>query len=105
MDCRNEQMLLLAALEVFQRTLRKMGPEALEPEGRRRLVILWLPCQAHLDRVVEHLPPERGDLLRLLRREVEDTLLDEPCSVAALAETLDALEHLCRWGARNEPDF
>lgn len=105
MDRRKVQAPLTAALEVFRRTLRKMGTEAAEPEGRRRLMALWRPCQAYLDRAVEHLPPARGDLLRLLRREVEDTLLDEPCSEAALAETLDALEHLCRWETWDEPDL
>ncbi|MCS7282890.1 MAG: hypothetical protein NZ769_06025 [Anaerolineae bacterium] len=98
-----EQTALLNALEVFRRTLRKMGGEARNPGGRRQLLALWLPCQTYLDRMVETLPAGQGSLLRLLRQEVEDNLLDDPCGLAALHDSLDALDHFCRWVRSDEP--
>lgn len=105
MNATLERAALLNAIDVFRRTLRKMGTGVREPEGRRRLLALWLPCQTYLDRVSETLPAGQGDLLRLLRQEVEDNLLDEPCSLATLDDALDALEHCCRWITPDEPDF
>jgi len=105
MDADLERAALLNALEVFRRTLRRIGAGAWDVEGRRQLLALWRPCQAYLDRVAEALPAPEGDLLRLLRQEVEDNLLDDPCSLVALDDSLNALEHFCQWVRSDEPGF
>jgi len=86
---------LRAALHVYRTTLQVLGEQAWEPERRRELLILWRPCQERLDGLLDALPPKLAGLLRLLRQEIEDGLLDDPPSLPAITDALDALEQAC----------
>lgn len=84
-----------AALDVFRTTLQVWGERALEADRRRELLALWLPCQKRLDDLLDVLPAGPAGPLRLLRQEIEDGLLDDPPSLPALADSLDALNQAC----------
>ncbi|MGQ9466473.1 MAG: hypothetical protein ACUVXE_00010 [Anaerolineae bacterium] len=86
---------LRAALHVYRTTLQVLGDQAREPDQRRGLLTLWRPCQERLDALLDALPAESAGPLRLLRQEIEDGLLDDPPSLPAIADALDALEHAC----------
>lgn len=86
---------LRAALHVYRTTLQVLGDRAREPDQRRGLLILWRPCQERLDSLLDALPAESAGPLRLLRQEIEDGLLDDPPSLPAIADALDALEQAC----------
>ncbi len=86
---------LRAALHVYRTTIQVLGEQAREPDRRRELLTLWRPCQERLDALTDVLPVESAGLLRLLRQEIEDGLLDDPPSLPAIADALDALEEAC----------
>lgn len=86
---------LRAALHVYRSTLQILGERAQEPDRRRELLTLWRPCQERLDHLLDGLPAESAVPLRLLRQEIEDGLLDDPPSLPAIADALDALDHAC----------
>lgn len=88
---------LRAAMIPFQATLQTMGGCMHEPEARRQLLALWRPCQASLDLLLDAAPPGRSGTvrLRLMRQEMEDSLLDEAYSHAALVELAATLENAC----------
>ncbi len=84
-----------AALHVYRTTLQVLGEQALQPDQRRELLTLWRPCQERLDALLDTLPAAAAGPLRLLRQEIEDGLLDDPPSLSAIADALDALEQAC----------
>ncbi len=86
---------LCAALHVYRTTLQVLGEQAGEPDRRRELLTLWRPCQERLDVLLDTLPAASAGPLRLLRQEIEDGLLDDPPSLPAIADALDALEQAC----------
>ncbi len=86
---------LRAALHVYRTTLQVLGEQAWEPQRRRELLTLWRPCQERLDGLLDALPPKLAGPIRLLRQEIEDGLLDDPPSLPAIADALDALEQAC----------
>lgn len=86
---------LCAALHVYRTTLQVLGEQAREPDRRRELLILWRPCQERLDALLDTLPAAPAGPFRLLRQEIEDGLLDDPPSLPAIADALDALEQAC----------
>jgi hypothetical protein len=88
---------LRAALAPFRITLHTLGERVQEPEGRRRLLTLWRLCQQRLDLLLDTAPQNQGWAvrLRLLRQEVEDHLLDEVYSPAALTDLADGLDQAC----------
>ena len=86
---------LRAALHVYRTTLQVLGEQAWEPERRWELLTLWRPCQERLDQLLDALPPQAAGPLRLRRQEIEDGLLDDPPSLPAIADALDALEQAC----------
>lgn len=86
---------LRAALHVYRTTLQVLGEQAREPDRRRELLTLWRPCQERLDALLDALPAASAGPLRLLRQEIEDGLLDDPPSLPAIADALDALEQTC----------
>jgi hypothetical protein len=86
---------LRAALHVYRTTLQVLGEQARGPDRRRELLTLWRPCQERLDGLLDALPPKSAGPLRLLRQEIEDGLLDDPPSLPAIADALDALEQAC----------
>lgn len=86
---------LRAALHVYHTTLQVLGAQAWEPDRQRGLLTLWRPCQERLDSLLDTLPAESAAPLRLLRQEIEDGLLDDPPSLPAIADALDALEQAC----------
>jgi len=86
---------LRAALHVYRTTLQVLGEQARGPDRRRELLTLWRPCQERLDSLLDALPAESAGPLRLLRQEIEDGLLDDPPSLPAIADALDALEQAC----------
>lgn len=88
---------LCAALHVYRTTLQVLGEQAREPDRRRELLALWRPCQERLDSLTDILPAESAGPLRLLRQEIEDGLLDDPPSLPAIADALDALEQACEY--------
>ena len=96
-DPRHFQALpgLRAAFHVYRITLQVLGEQAWEPERRRELLTLWRPCQERLDQLLDALPPQAAGPLRLRRQEIEDGLLDDPPSLPAIADALDALEQAC----------
>jgi hypothetical protein len=86
---------LRAALHVYRTTLQVLGEQAWEPQRRWELLTLWRPCQERLDQLLDALPLQLAGPLRLLRQEIEDGLLDDPPSLPAIADALDALEQSC----------
>jgi len=95
--CLHHLIDLRAALAPFHITIHTLGERVQEPEGRRRLLTLWRLCQQRLDLLLDAAPRDRGWAvrLRLLRQEVEDNLLDEAYSPAALADLADGLDQAC----------
>ncbi|MGD1995945.1 MAG: hypothetical protein PVH62_04135 [Anaerolineae bacterium] len=88
---------LRAALSPFQASLRVLGERAREPDGRRRLLTLWRPCQQRLDLLLDGAPGNSSWAvrLRLLRHEMEDSLIDDVCNPIALSDLTDALDQAC----------
>lgn len=90
-------LALRAALASFRITLQALGPAVQEPEGRRQALASWRPCQERLDRLLDR-ATEGQDWayqMRLLRQDVEDTLLDEVYHPAALADLTEAFDQAC----------
>lgn len=81
-----------AALDVFRTALLVTGEQWLKMDRRVELLALWLPCQERLDHLLDALPAGRSGLLRLLRQEIEDGLLDDSPSLPALVDSLDGLD-------------
>jgi uncharacterized membrane protein YccC len=86
---------LRAALHVYRITLQVLGEQARDSDQRRELLTLWRPCQERLDSLLDTLSAASAGPLRLLRQEIEDGLLDDPPSLPAIADALDALEQIC----------
>jgi len=88
---------LRAALASFQSVLQATSEQAQEPEGRRQLLALWRPCQERIDQVAEAAPKQAGPAagLRLLRQEVEDSLLDDGYNASALIDLVGAFNQTC----------
>jgi hypothetical protein len=88
---------LRAALAPFRATLQVLGDKVCEPEARRQLLSLWRPCQERLDWLLDTAPriSSRMAHLRLLRQEMEGSLLDEMYNLAALNDLADAFDQAC----------
>jgi hypothetical protein len=88
---------LRAALDPFRSSIRILETSSQDAEARRRLLALWRPCQARLDLLLDSLLTDSvwDGRLRLLRQEMEDTLMDEVYSFQALTELTEALDQAC----------
>lgn len=86
-----------AALAPFRATLHALDARIEEPEGRRSLLILWRPCQERLDLLLDVTPQNQSWAvqMRLLREEIEDTLLDESYNPSALKDLIESLDQVC----------
>ena len=95
--CLHHLVSFRAALACFGDSLRALGDRVQDPIGRRHLLALWRPCQERLDQLLEAvvLCDPWSSRLTVLRHEVEDTLIDEAYSSAALIDLVAGLEQAC----------
>lgn len=88
---------LRAALAPFRSSIHILEEPSQDADARRRLLALWRPCQARLDLLLDSPLTDSvwNGHLRLLRQEMEDTLMDEVYSFRALTELTEALDQAC----------
>lgn len=104
---------LLTAFSPFHANLRALGDAQAGPADGRALLQGWRPCQTRVDRLVDfersvehiHIPhrqgreaasrPDWGTRIAVLRREVEDRLIEEAWSTEGLLDLADEFNQTC----------